>query len=477
MKQITLFILVLFALGQLHSQVTIGSMEAPNIGALLDLKTNADGSSDKGLVLPRVSLKSLSIDVVGGETNMATTIEGTIATDVWSKDAHIGLLVYNVNKVETSTTRICPGIHVWNGKNWYSLIAYADPVEVKELNTDVPLVREFKYLNPSNSDEWPQDKDADRLAGKYNLGHSATNNTPDLQDTRGGETRTYTTSRFYVGYKTITRTYKLKRNDKCDPIADPAWTSETNIAETEKIFTDGVWMTQNLNTTKTPDGVEIPLFSISNPNESSQYQVVENDSSHSYGLLYNWYAAINVGTGVGQISNPGNVNQVGSSNEDVNIQGVCPTGWHLASDQEWTDLENGIIKNTSIFSSLPNLGEANFVGYDAMDWLCTDGLGTAMKSKIALYGQAETRGESNTNTLGGFDAYLTGHFNADINSFPPQPSYKNNNTYFWSSSSFGASDAFRRSLYTEITPQINHRGIHRAWSSRNDLFSLRCKKD
>ena len=461
----------------IEAQVTIGSSIPPNTGALLDLKTNVNGSSEKGLGLSRVSLKTLSIDIERGETNMAKTVDGTTPTDEWDKDAHIGLLVYNVNKVETLANRICPGVHVWNGESWSPLKPYPNSVEVRELNTSIPLIRGFIYLDPTNPNGWPQEKEADRLSGKFSLGHSSINNTPDLQDTRGSETRTYTTSRFYVGYRTITRAYTLKRNEKCDSTTDPAWSSETEITETEKIFTDGVWMTQNLSTVKTPAGIGIPLFAISNPTKSIQYQTVENDPLHDYGLLYNWYAAINVGTGVGQIPDPGNVNQVGGNNEDVNIQGICPAGWHLPSDQEWTDLENGIILKTSIFSDLSDLGEAQTVSYDAMDWLCIAGLGTAMKSKIALSTKMITRGESKANSLGGFDAYLTGHFNADINSTPPKPSYKDNNAYFWSASSFGSTDAFRRSLYTEFAQQNDHRGIHRAWSSRDDLFSLRCLKN
>ncbi len=113
------------------------------------------------------------------------------------------------------------------------------------------------------------------------------------------------------------------------------------------------------------------------------------------------------------------------------------------------------------------------IGYDDMDWRGIDGLGRAMKSKTALAGKVATRGESNTALLGGFDAYLTGHYNADISN----PTYKENNVYFWSASSFGATDGMRRSLYTEINSQAIHGGAHRAWSARVDLFSVRCKKN
>ncbi|MCF8358948.1 MAG: fibrobacter succinogenes major paralogous domain-containing protein [Prolixibacteraceae bacterium] len=43
-----------------------------------------------------------------------------------------------------------------------------------------------------------------------------------------------------------------------------------------------------------------------------------------YGVLYNWSAAMN--------------EAASSSDNPSGIQGVCPTGWHLPSDAEWTEL-------------------------------------------------------------------------------------------------------------------------------------------
>lgn len=93
-------------------------------------------------------LKSLTIDIAGGETNMAQTLEGTTSADLWDKDKHIGLLVYNVNTIETPTKRICPGMHVWDGEFWQPIVSYADPIEVKELDNSQPIVRGFQYLDP-----------------------------------------------------------------------------------------------------------------------------------------------------------------------------------------------------------------------------------------------------------------------------------------------------------------------------------------
>lgn len=51
----------------------------------------------------------------------------------------------------------------------------------------------------------------------------------------------------------------------------------------------------------------------------------KSDSNYStYGVLYNWPAAMN-----GETSDESNPS---------GVQGVCPTGWHLPSETEWSDL-------------------------------------------------------------------------------------------------------------------------------------------
>jgi uncharacterized protein (TIGR02145 family) len=80
------------------------------------------------------------------------------------------------------------------------------------------------------------------------------------------------------------------------------------------------WMVENLKTTKYNDGSSIPLvtdesawINLSTPgycwydNNSTTYKV-------TYGALYNWYT--------------------------VNTGNLCPTGWHIPSNGEWTILIN-----------------------------------------------------------------------------------------------------------------------------------------
>jgi uncharacterized protein (TIGR02145 family) len=88
---------------------------------------------------------------------------------------------------------------------------------------------------------------------------------------------------------------------------------------------DQLWTMENLKTTKFNDGTEIPI--VTDDNEWSDlttpgYCLYENNviaNKNRYGALYNWYA--------------------------VNTLKLCPTGWHVPTDNEWSLLENYLIVN------------------------------------------------------------------------------------------------------------------------------------
>jgi uncharacterized protein (TIGR02145 family) len=91
-------------------------------------------------------------------------------------------------------------------------------------------------------------------------------------------------------------------------------------------------MAENLKTTHFSNGIEIPLVennvSWGNLDFSDKAYCYYDDSilhADTYGALYNWAAAMN-----GAESSEFTPSQV---------QGVCPTGWHLPSDGEWIVLE------------------------------------------------------------------------------------------------------------------------------------------
>ena len=141
-----------------------------------------------------------------------------------------------------------------------------------------------------------------------------------------------------------------------------------NTYKTVKIGTQ-VWMAENLKTSKYSDGSTIPKITDDtewNNNTTGAWCYYDNDAANNakYGKLYNWYA-------VSKTTN-GNKN-------------VCPTGWHVPTDAEWTvlidylggqDVAGGKLKevgttnwnspntdatNTSLFTVLPG-GARFYVG-------------------------------------------------------------------------------------------------------------------
>jgi uncharacterized protein (TIGR02145 family) len=117
-----------------------------------------------------------------------------------------------------------------------------------------------------------------------------------------------------------------------------------------------VWMVENLKTTKYNDNTNIPLVTentawanLTTPG----YCWYNNDASTykaSYGAMYNWYA---LSTGK-----------------------LCPTGWHVPTDDEWTTLTTflgganiagGKLKETGTAHWLsPNTGATNETGFSAI---------------------------------------------------------------------------------------------------------------
>ncbi len=137
-----------------------------------------------------------------------------------------------------------------------------------------------------------------------------------------------------------------------------------NVYHTLTIGTQ-VWMVENLRTTKNNDGTAIP-----NVTEASGWAALStpafcwyNDDEarykNVYGALYNWYA--------------------------VNTGKLCPKGWHVPVDAEWTTLVNflggdslsgGKLKETrTTHWSSPNTGADNSSGFSALPGGCRDDAG------------------------------------------------------------------------------------------------------
>ena len=128
-----------------------------------------------------------------------------------------------------------------------------------------------------------------------------------------------------------------------------------NVYTTVTIGTQ-VWMVENLKTTKYRDGTTIPnitenvaWFKLT----TGAYCDYNNTPANSdkYGRLYNWYAA-------------------------TDARNICPTGWHVPTNAEWTTLithlggegfAGGQLKEieTTHWQS-PNTGATNEAGFTAL---------------------------------------------------------------------------------------------------------------
>lgn len=99
-----------------------------------------------------------------------------------------------------------------------------------------------------------------------------------------------------------------------------------NVYRTVKLGNQ-VWMAENLRTTRYANGTSIALGTGIDYDVAYRYYPDGNNVNVSdYGYLYNWPAVMNG-------ANSSNSNPSG-------VQGICPNGWHVPSDAEWTELEN-----------------------------------------------------------------------------------------------------------------------------------------
>ncbi|MCX6334222.1 MAG: fibrobacter succinogenes major paralogous domain-containing protein [Bacteroidia bacterium] len=121
-----------------------------------------------------------------------------------------------------------------------------------------------------------------------------------------------------------------------------------------------IWMAEDLKATRYSDGTAIPNITydtVWTALTTPAYCWFDNDAATykpTYGVLYNWYV-------VDAYSN-GNRN-------------VCPTGWHVPSELDWSDLSaflgsvyvGGLLKETGIAHWMsPNLGATNVTGFTAL---------------------------------------------------------------------------------------------------------------
>lgn len=196
------------------------------------------------------------------------------------------------------------------------------------------------------------------------------------------------------------------------------------------------WMKENLRTTHFADGSAVSSYSSST--FPPYYYFPGNDTNNvaTHGLLYNWKTVMH-----GAASS----NAIPSG-----VQGICPDGWHVPSNAEWTQFTD-YLKDQNVFScrNKVNIGKA----------LCdTDGW-LESSSECAI------GNNSSTNNATGFTIPPAGHF------YWGAAQFYGMHANFWTSTEYDIYDSYCRTLgynYTFIATDLKSWGMG---------YSVRCVRN
>ena len=241
---------------------------------------------------------------------------------------------------------------------------------------------------------------------------------------------------YYVRAYAINRVgtaYGEEKSFKTKPCEKTVTDYDNNTYNT-MVIGNQCWMKENLRTTKYADGTPIEQDNSTSTTVGYWYYPNNNESNkETYGLLYNWQAVM------GNAS-PSNSNPSG-------VQGICPTGWHVPSDDEWQDMINtveyqiqtGEIARTTVAQAL-----ASIEGWK--------------KSSV----RSSPGYEPSTNNASGFGALPAGRHGSGFGE----------ETFFCSTTVSGGGNSvlYRGLSYTSIIVTRNN-------FTKDFFFSVRCLRD
>ena len=195
---------------------------------------------------------------------------------------------------------------------------------------------------------------------------------------------------------------------------------------------DQCWLKENLRTTKYNDGTSITNITNNSTwtsTTSGAYCCYDNNPSNcdTYGALYNWYA--------------------------VNTGKLCPSGWHVPSDAEWTTLTNYLSANSTYWcgsnSSYIAKSLASTTSWNSSTTTCAVGNNLSANNSTGF-----------SALPGGYRYYSDGSFDG-----------LGGCGYWWSSTEYDGSKAWNRNL------AYSYAIVYRDNGSKRYGFSVRCLRD
>jgi len=206
-----------------------------------------------------------------------------------------------------------------------------------------------------------------------------------------------------------------------------------------KAFGSQCWMTQNLRTTRYSNGTSITLASYDTSSTTAYRYYPANSSNNvsSYGYLYNWKAVMRTSSS--------------SSTNPSGVQGICPTGWHVPSDAEFTQLTD-YLTNQGIYKCSNN----------------SSNIAKAMASTTGWRSSTNTCAVGNTpstNNTSGFSAMPAGLYDGLVDNL------FGDRATFWTATQNGSLNAYYHYLYYQYAY------VGRYSNRKYVAYSVRCVKN
>ena len=256
------------------------------------------------------------------------------------------------------------------------------------------------------------------------------------------------TAQFIMPEKEITLYAIFEKAEYYDNIGSFTDTRDNTKYNTIKIG-DQVWMAENLRYLPSVVGSATgsrtePYFYVYDYDGTDVEAARTSENYQTYGVLYNWPAAA--------------MNEASSSSKNPSgVQGVCPDGWHLPSDAEWTELENYLADN----------------GYN-YDGSTGGGRDKIAKAMAAVYGWNSYPGQGaigNTDypeqrNRSGFSA-LPGGYRGPYGGFDSIGNFG----YWWSATEYNTNLAWYRYLFCDNSYVSRYNYL------KATGFSVRCVRD
>ena len=211
---------------------------------------------------------------------------------------------------------------------------------------------------------------------------------------------------------------------------------DSNVYNTVQIGQQ-CWMKENLRTTKYADNTNIAQGSATS-NTTAYWYYPNNDASNkpTHGLLYNWPAVMH--------------GAASSSANPSGVQGICPNGWHVPSDAEWTQLTDYVSSQSEYVCGENSMfiakSLAATIAWNTSTYECTIG------------------NNLDANNYTGFNALPAGEYLSGFQGF-------RETAEFWTTT------AESNTLASKWCMCYEYRHVYSLSNSKNQGLSVRCIKD